>query len=382
MYFAKNPIPITLITTRQGQPNFHFQSFFLRNGGTEVSLKGKPDAQGEYVFDISEIVQAYGSPALPVNLLGAAAEKNNNSVISFSMLHFEKYGDPLDTSFNSSTPLSFALYGGLSHVDYPGNGLSYFQGKTYAWLTWQPETTQILAESPGWLYYLHLQNSNFYYVHYQLIDNEGQVFADHYNSFTPNYADVHLLPLRIRSIFPQVSPEDMSNLYSLRVFVSASSDRNSTNGKTSEREFLLDSSYYPHVRHFIYQNSLSGFDLLSCTGAFEQSSSIDKEEAQRILPASYTSDQAEYLQFRSRERSGRKGSTGWVSAQRLSMLREFLASENVQEVINWPHSPRLAPLSLRTRSASLLRDDNNLHSLEFEYDYAFANRAVSNINPL
>lgn len=382
MYFSKNPIPITLVTTQQNQPNFHFESVFVRNGRTEAFLKGKPDAQGEYVMDISDIANAFASPAIPQNLPGSTPEKNNNAVVSFSMIHYEKYGDPINTSFNSSTALTYTLYAGLSHVDFPGNGLSYFQGKTHAWLTWQPQLSTILAESPGWLYYLHLQNSNQLYAHYVLMREDGSQYATHYTSFEPDYGDVHLLPLRLKALFPPLSDEDFADIASLRVFVSSSTDPDSTANKSSEREFVIDDNYYPHVRYFIYQNSLSGFDTLSCTGAFQQSSSVEKQEARRVLPVSYTPDQAEYLQFRSRERSGRKGSTGWVSAEKISMLREFLASENIQEVIGWPHSPRLAPVSLRTNSARLLQDDNNLHSLEFEYDYAFANRAVSHINPL
>jgi hypothetical protein len=174
----------------------------------------------------------------------------------------------------------------------------------------------------------------------------------------------------------QVIDED-STYSKLTVHISSSSSFSSSADKTEVRTFNFDKSYYRHQRHFIYQNGLGAFDTLSCTGLFEQQTKVDREFAERSLAYTYQSSESSYIAFGGQERFGRKGSTGFLPAERLAGLREFIASEHIYEIIGTLGNFKAIPVVLKGDSARLVKDDENLHSLEFEYEYAFSNKGFS-----
>lgn len=376
IYFTKNPVPYTVITANQAQPFFRFEAGIFVEGVEVVKLKGKPDSQGEFTFDISSILQSSMSPALP-DLTGYVPALRNEARLKFQLSIDEWYGDPPVKFPQASSQIHYALNAGLSHVDYPTYKNSFFTGKEYAWLTWQAAEKTVLPYAPEFLYYMHLDSSKNMYIHFGLYDLDENLALSKSQVFTANYADIFSSLVMYDVIWGTEVIDEESPYTKITVHISSSSSFSSTADKTEVRTFIFDKSYYKYQRHFIYQNGMGAFDTLSCTGLFEQQTKVDREFAERALGYAYTASESSFISFGGQEKFGRKGSTGFLPAERLAGLREFIASPHIYELIGFAPNYKAIPVVLKGDSARLVKEDENLHSLEFEYEYAFSNKGFS-----
>lgn len=367
LYFSRNPIPIDFATAEQEQPNFRFELTVTPTSQTPITLKGKPGSDGRYSFDISALLHTYLRPGLPVTQV--RGRKVTDTIESFRVDKKAIYGDE-PTVREQSTETHAVLMGGLAFADWPAHEVF----AASRWLTWQPAEKTVLPSSPEFLYFLHVGQEVQYKIHFRAHYSDGSE-----DGYFENFG----LPLRNYEIqnfgvgYDQAAIGDLQpskRVQYYEVFVSTSTDPASTENKSEVRRYVVDHRYYEHVRHFLYLNSLSGLDTLTCTGVFTDESQVERQAGEYIVTGAYQATDATIFTRQSGEQYGWQGNSGPLSAEHKRHLRELLLSDYVYEYL--PNGI-YAPIVLDTKKASWVTDRQNRHSLSFRYTMAYLNRAYS-----
>lgn len=97
------------------------------------------------------------------------------------------------------------------------------------------------------------------------------------------------------------------------------------------RTYLLDHAVHRDVRYIIFQNSLGGFDTLACTGEADESTEVERLQADRVYNAEnpYKISKREFF---NEHIELVKVNTGWLSQLEKNWLNDLLISKEVYEV--------------------------------------------------
>ena len=367
LYFSRNPIPVDFATANQGEPNFRFELVVTPTGEAPITLTGKPGTDGTYSFDISSLLHGYLSPGLPVT--EQRGRKVTQTIESFRLDKKTIYGENPSVR-DQSTETHAVLMGGLAFADWPG----HTELDSSRWLTWQPTEKKVLPEAPEFLYFLHVGEETQYKIHFRVHYTDATQDGYYENFGTPlnNYEIQNFGVGYEQAGIGDLHPGKRVSYY--EVFVSSSTNPASDADKSEVRRYVVDHQYYEHVRHFLYLNSLSGLDTLTCTGVFTDESEVTRQAGEYIVTGAYQATDATIFTRQTGEQYGYQGNSGPLSVAHKRHLRELLLSDYVYEYL--PNGV-YAPIVLDTKKASWVTDRQNRHSLSFRYTMAYLNRAYS-----
>lgn len=374
--FSKNPIALHAITANHVNDNFRFQLSIKAydHAGAELasaSLKGVPDANGEFVFNAKTFLHAILKPDLPfVNqnqiLPGTASFLNWTADLS------EYWGTPT-ASLKSTSRLAdnLVLMAGLSFHSFPGNDfIAEHVARDRKFLTWQPDFKLVSPDQQEYLYYLNVeQNMPTVYRQVKAYYTDGTSTSFPAISLANATDKLLIVPAGLQQIGLQTLPKKVS---SYQVWLS--SDSAGYSNKSEVRTYLVDHNYYKSVRYFLYQNSLGGFNTLRTTGEIEEGLEVDVQEAETVLGDEYSAADSQFFEYGENYQDAVKANTGFIiSKAEMQHLKEFLTSKYRYEIVNG----RFVRIILNTNRFKLGKSFSHEHSIDFEYRYAHRETAFA-----
>ena len=133
---------------------------------------------------------------------------------------------------------------------------------------------------------------------------------------------------------------------------------------TPHHKIILDQTYYPNRREFIFLNSLGAYDTFVATGRSES----EIEYSYQVVDTPFWPSAA--LSSRKNVRTDTfqtiKCNTGFISKDVLEWLPELFTSTEVYEIVNGA----LVPVVISPATILRHSDETGLYSVEFEYQQA------------
>ncbi len=342
-----------------------------------VALGLPPDSANQAVFFIDKFLLSILENRLPVK-----SEKDFINctwlVNQFRFIYTESYGEVSAFKKTIISSSFHAVRAGFSFIDFPG--LNYFT----TWLplnkkfmTWQPNFKKVIKTQDELLNYLvfgaaattlNLKVKCYY--------SDGTTETKTVKTKTSvSQKQIYQLPagyvqLNIDNNFSIPSGEYVSK-YELWLTDQAADIISEV------RTYVLDYAIYSFTRIFLFENSMSGFDTLRCTGQSDFSVDVTAVIIEKMLSF--------YWNLNSFDSKGRLSSglnsytdksvvrTGYMTLQDLMWLKELFLSEIILE-----DRGHLVPVHINKGSFKLYTTSDDLYALEFEVYDAFSQENYSN----
>jgi hypothetical protein len=132
-----------------------------------------------------------------------------------------------------------------------------------------------------------------------------------------------------------------------------------------DHKYLVDDTYYPHRREFIFRNSLGAYDTFVATGQSETEIQYEYELA-NVPYWPQNANMALHRNLRADTDPTIKANTGHISKDKLEWLTEFFTSTDVWEIL----SGKLIPVVLKPAGIVQRRDKSGLYHADFEYRHS------------
>ena len=373
--FSRNPVPVEAITANHQQPNFRFE-FTIKvydAGGAEkeaITFKGVPDSTGQFTFDAQPLLHAMLAPDVP--MAGQSTINfGGNSFLSWTADVSEWYGSP-DVIQQSTTRYASnkVLMGGLSFREFPGN--TFFADRADKFLTHAPDNKLLAPGQPDFLYYLVPESWASLYLHAEVFYNDGTSQLTVAKQAAAASGKLAIIPAG----FTQLGLDDINVAkfpLSYKLWV-APSNLPTDAGASEKRSYLLDYFAYPHARQFLYQNSLGAFESIRCTGRFEVSRQIDRQNGERVIGSSYSPSDASRFSYNSMSYASIKGNSGMqLNRAWFNHLQEFIRSNEVFEI----QGNSLVPVVIESNNYKGEKSYDYELAAEFEYSIAQTDNAYT-----
>lgn len=379
--FSRNPMQYAIAVSPYGQRQqamgfqvvvrLEIEMIYGTNQYAEVeSLVLYPNSAGLVQFDISEKVDAYlkyFTPPLNLKAITECTEQSKRYRISYYLTN----GSVIVVAAATTSP-RFAIKGGTdSYFTHPAHYLQ--NGTGFLTSAYSPDSGTDLMQ-PGeyrFAYFLARQNHTpasaadtpaLNAVGYNAAHNATYQYPEAQSAFTQ--WRVYCIPMSPQVIFA-VAP-------------------------TKPRRFELDATapggtiidavvdYRPgyEYRQLLYRNSLGGLDTIMLRGSHQDETTYERQQASVTnFPDQYFDRRlkAAVVSIRATETLTIKANTGFVPKWKVDSLRDLFLSEEVYEVM----SGRLVPVNIITSKATLYQKDDNLFSVELEYQRSNPSRHYS-----
>ena len=128
-----------------------------------------------------------------------------------------------------------------------------------------------------------------------------------------------------------------------------------------QHTFIIDESYSPYRRQFLFRNFAGAFDTIVTTG--QASSEVAYEYEVVNTPFWPGAAVANQKNIRTTQEESIKCNTGHVSKDLLAYLPEFFGSEEVYEILDG----KLIPIVFNNQTILRSRDKSGLYHVDFDY---------------
>lgn len=344
----------------------------------KASLGLVPDASGNVVFHINEILMAHIAGYFPIYGL-SASEIAAGHFKKFKIRYAEYYGSPATHKRVTTSDEYVVMRGGMKFMDWPDN---------YFYETWLPAEKKFLTWKTGIRKVITSQQEFLSFLNYSatsttLTMKVKMYYTDGTNSTATGHTETGVNDKEIY-VFP-VGYTEMAI------------DTLKTAGKTVSKyevyiedqagviisetvTYMLDSNTYFNRRVLYYENSLGGIDSLICTGKREDNIVVQRMMTERIMEDYWDMDNAvdhgevenysNTFTFEYILSSGYKNKKAAVTE-----MIELLISTVIKE----DRDGEWVPVILKKDSFKLYKDDEDKYFVEFEYADAFENVGYSEL---
>lgn len=285
-YFSQNPVLLALDAGADyrldptTKPNLSFVAQVwveaTYDSGVYVpagpQLEQPADAQGRTVFDVQALLDAYVRPHLPAldaDLAGLAT----GVFTRFYLQSAEKFGTPPLPAALSTAQVHYVLCGGLSPAEAAAGSWPAYQAAAKPFLTWEPDYQRVLPEQPAYLYYQHVAAAGPVQVWLRVRHLDGSSSR----SALATLPELRRWEVYCLSVGPAARGLTGADVAGYDVWVT---DGNNV-ALSAVRHFVLERTYYPDQRFFIYSNSLGGANVLAALGQAKQTLAVVASEAPR-----------------------------------------------------------------------------------------------------
>lgn len=289
-----------------------------------------------------------------------------NTIKQYYIRYAEQYGsDPVPQGTTQSSTFAI-LKGALSFMEnaYTTSALSYFT-TNQKFLTWQPRTKYITAASQEFLNFLIPSSTTSIKLYCKFYYTDGTtVTMSTVTSGTTAEGEVWTLPCGYVSMVEGWAIKAVSKY---QVWVTNQSDV----VKSETFTFKITEKPVIESKSFLFENSLSAWDTLRCTGVNEQAIAIQSIAAQKILARGHAYADGEFQKISSSGQTAFVQSTGYRTKAEIDWLEDLLFSKNVVEDIDGEYRP----IIINTDNLVKYSSRQNLFAITFEYTHAFINLA-------
>jgi hypothetical protein len=292
-----------------------------------------PRTNGVAKFELSEYFRNKRQSAWSDLLVSLHADACKTSLVKF----LEYYGNP-PAALNEIS-WSGAILGGIIP-----RWMEHEFFKTYAsfnaylvakkpMLTWYPSQIEkpVLPNQPERLYFLNnIAGTITLSIVVGLYFDDGSFAL--MNPVTSIEADQHQV-VSFASGYKQLEIEAYVNLNHPEKEVTHYYVTITHNDVGISEAFLykLDRNPYRNIKYLVFRNSLSGFDVLACTGEADQISEVERLTAERS-PDVNDSTRLNKIEYSNYLTQFVKQNTGWLSAGEKKWLNDLFISEEIYEL--------------------------------------------------
>lgn len=142
---------------------------------------------------------------------------------------------------------------------------------------------------------------------------------------------------------------------------------------TEVRTYIVDRNYYRQKKHFIWQNSLGGFDAMLCTGIYINEFEYTGDEALIYVPYNYDFRDGERKPIEHEEQGIFTASTGWKTKAEIDHFRDALLTLMLAE----DDGLQFIPIKIDRGTIRTLQTDQKLFALQFKYQHLFKNKVYT-----
>lgn len=381
-WFSKNPIYLALAAEDPGtKQNLTFicklfvESSYESDVYTKIADMEQPaDENGETVFRLEKLLDAYVSSQLP-GYNQAAISRAENIFSRYYVEFLEKYGDPAVESFTKQLTVSYVVLGGLSFVENSANTFfSSYLPSNKPFLSWQPLTKKVFGNQQEFLYYIV---DSFDTTEIKLMvevtddqDNTEELEIASLDSGINRY-EVYILPAGYSQLDIEGNTALVDPIVSYKVYVKDQAD----NVVSEERNYVLDSDYFPYRKDFLFLNSMGGFDTLVCTGKTKTSLQTKQQSVEKILPYNYATSDFEKDILNKSGMQKMDFSTTYISKQLAERLQDFLISPEVYLLEN----NRFIRVEIQAQTYKVDDENETLWYIEGTYSPSEMNQFTPNL---
>lgn len=329
-----------------------------------------PNSAGVVQFDISEKIDAYlkyFTPPLNLKAIVPCTEQSKRYRISYYLTNGNVIMVP-----SATTAPRFAIKGGTdSYFTHPSHLIQ--NGTGFLTSAYSPDAGADLMQAGEFRFAFFLARQNhtpasaadtpaLNAVGYNLVHNATYQYPQPESTFTQ--WRVYCIPISPQVVFA-VAPSKPKRF---------ELDATACGGTIIDAVVDYRPGY--EYRQLVYRNSLGGLDTIMLRGAHQDEATYDRQQASLTnFPDQYFDRRlkAAVVSIRATETITIKANTGFVPKWKVDSLRDLFLSEEVYEVMGG----RLIPVSVISNKANLYRKDDNLFSVELEYQPSNPSRQYS-----
>lgn len=253
----------------------------------------------------------------------------------------------------------------------------------YKWSTWKPKTSIVSKNQPEFLLFKNWINASGVDFIFTVTDVAGGTGTRTISVPLSGsiYDDVICLCVgyevqNLQSTIGSVEPA----FYTVKAVESGTS-----NIICEERKYIIDPFERPFERFFIFLNSLGGLDTLRTIGEASPKAVVEDIDVDNIVRWKGYNDAREMMQrAASSEQFIRAVNTGWKTKEEMDWMRDFRLSPMCYEY-NKPietdyglfSNELLVPIILTKKEVVPSKDNQDVHSMQFEYMPAYLNTTYS-----
>lgn len=377
----------TLINETLGaeRPNFKILTeYFMADQGSDIyNSTGARfdfvDSTGKVILDISEFINPnleFDKPTLRETNITRCTK----SIKKYYFVYNELYGaNPVMQNYGWSSNY-VVLRGGLSRRQHPDNAF-FTQYLTNKFLTWYQNDQLVRKTQPCYLTYLFRTPSlTQLRIRVETTYKSNPVAVKFTTAVTVNLNDKLSVPcgysqLNVGSEYP------LDSVISYKVTLV----RHDSNVAVSEsRNFIVDTSYKPYLRHFLFESSLGGVEVITTFGKASNEYNIIGQSAEIKLPAVYSPSDADEIEYGNKNRESFEVNTGFsYNRKQFMLIKDFLLSN--EKFIYDDLKRVIVPIKVVGKSFQFEKDGQGLYAIKFEYQYRFEDESYSletfNFNP-
>lgn len=288
----------------------------------------------------------------------------------FSMRYANHFGDPPTTQALQSPTTSeyLALWGTKSYINTLDNwyAIKTGEGNDAVWLTDQPRTKEVTEAQPEFWYFLPINAANKDYIvkkkEYYLDATDATATLATVNA---DWGEVQLLKLGFTQLgLTNPSPTNPIIKYDIWIEVDAVIE-------SEVITFEVVNTQTSWERFFAFGNSLASIETVRMTGKFEEMAEYTGKEGTQIDPTvgGDFARQGSLFLYDKRQTRKWKGNTGLYDDKTyIQYLKELLLSDSVWYIDN--DTPRFIAVVVTPGSVKMQKDNDDLYSLDFEYQFA------------
>lgn len=378
--YSKNPVPLAVQTSESNasilvgvfvDKDQHFDSSYEMKAVIDLT----PDSDGLAYTDLSEILDAVLEYDMPeYNQVTAVQCRQVGRRFWLSVQEY------VGGSLNSTTPTGVyhVFKGGIAFEEYPTAGIfsdDYFY-RNKMFLSWLDEIT-VRPTQHHYLYFLNHSGGDIAQInlkakiYYTDGTNSGEISPGISTAATAVAWSVWAFPAGYGQL--GIGDEDPTRTV---LYYEVWLENNAGGAEISKHHtFNVDHKTYRNERHYLYANSLGGVDSFYAHGVAAKEFEVESDEAAKLKQYWYTADEGMRKGFGHVEQQVIKAQTGYITADELEYLRDFVLSPCKLEIINAHHLEIL----LNKKTKVKYGENDNLRALAFEYNYNFTSEVYTPI---
>ena len=292
-----------------------------------------------------------------------------NACREYHVRYYEQYGGELTAQQVTESGSFFILSGGISRIQealYNRTNTSLWEKLTYNnyFLTWQPREKWITRYQTEKLFFLLQHEIPLLVLRIAFFFKDGTGNHSYPMGSIENPTPKKVYELTVTPSVMQVPGWETDQLDYYQVWL-----EDETMIRISEiRTYRIDYTFREHVRLFLFQNSLGGFDTIPITGQMEDYLEYDRAPVHCVPGSDYSEMNHRLNNFSVTESRVFKANTGWITPEGAAWIRDFFLSKQVFELING----KPVPVVITTTQALHRKDGEELFSIDFEYRQSFS----------
>jgi hypothetical protein len=317
------------------------------------------------VFDISADFDL--APALPdrssIGVGGDYFQSALRNWTKYKLWWTEQYGHPaVRKALQTDGEEYFALFGGNDFFNQYQNFWAFHKdnGK---FLTAAPRSQTITYEQPVFLYWLGRIAKRYITIGGRYTQRSGATTPFTRGANVEELGHVFI----VKAGFEQLGlPDTPTNpIVSYEVWLESNG-----NPISETFTFSITGDCHEFTRYFLFANSQGGCDTLRTTGKHVINMETDTQVATRIVDSEVVGDgYGEDFHYDRKSRIVYEGRTGYKSRNYIAYLQDFINSPAVWLIDM--QNQRFTPVLVSPGRTQLLKDDEDLYALQFEYTHAW-----------